>query len=65
MINISHVGLDPWYDFENNADIRIESNIFCDASTQTYIAVGISFFRKKFKNKIYATSFYPNHVYPF
>ena len=55
MINISHVTLDRWYAFENNVDVRVELNIFCDASSQEQMR--ISYFRTKIINKIHALCF--------
>ena len=64
MINISHVSLDGRYDFENNADIRVELNIFPMPQLRLLEQLGISYFRTKLINKIYATFFYPSQVYP-
>ena len=47
MINISHVSLDRWYSFENNADTKAELNIFCDGSAQAYGAVAYFVFSNK------------------
>ena len=33
-INISHVSLDPWFDFESNTNVREELNIFRDPSAK-------------------------------
>ena len=39
--------LDPWYGFENNADVIVELNIFCDALAQAYGAVAYFVFSNK------------------
>ena len=47
MINISHISLDRRYGFENNVDVRVELNIFCDAPAQAYGAVAYFVFSNK------------------
>ena len=55
MINIYHVNLDRWYGFENNADIRVELNIFCGASAQTYGTFAYFLFSNNdYKQNIYS-----------
>ena len=47
MINISHISLDRRYGFENNVDVGVELNIFCDAQAQAYGAVAYFVFSNK------------------
>ena len=59
MINISHISLDRRYGFENNVDVRVELNIFCDAQLRLMEQLRISYFQTKIINKIFAALFYP------
>ena len=50
---ISHINIPRWYGIEKQIDNRIELNIFCDDSSETYGAVAyINYFSERSKKHI-------------